>query len=78
LVLGLYHVAGSKGKKSKRSSVNAAAANGFEMGTANGPVDYEWIPKETLQVLQKTPSPRSARRRAKKAAAGSDAPSESE
>lgn len=71
-VLAVYHVAGSKGKKSKRPAAsNASAAPGFEMGTANGPVDYEWIPKETLQVLQKTPSPRSARRRAGKKAASS-------
>jgi len=78
-VLGLYHAVGSKGKKSKRPAAGAqSGANGFEMGTANGPVDYEWIPKETLQVLQKTPSPRSSRRRGKKAAADSGASGESD
>lgn len=73
-LLAIYHVAGSKGKKSKRPQASSASAGtaGFEMGTANGPVDMQWIPKETLQVIQKTPSPRSARRRAgKKSAAAS-------
>merc|ERR1719431_2501247 len=79
-VLAIYHLSGSKSKKTKRSPASAASSTpGFETGTANGPVDYEWIPKETLQVLQKTPSPRSARRRAKKAAASaSEGASESE
>nr|CAB3266611.1 translocon-associated protein subunit alpha-like [Phallusia mammillata] len=66
-LLGLYHVAGSK-KRGKRINPNkpaSADSPSFETGTANGPVDYAWIPEETLKAMSKaTPSPkRSPRKR---------------
>merc|ERR1712183_118175 len=71
-LFGLFHLCGGKkkGGKSKRPQ----AATPLDVGTDN--VDYEWIPKETLQALQKTPSPRSARRRKNKTVASSASESE--
>lgn len=66
-ILGLYHVTSSKTKRTKRSQSSSNVTNGgLEIGTTGGPVDYGWIPQETLKVLQKTPSPRLSRRKGKK------------
>jgi len=71
-LFGLFHLCGGKKKGGKSKRPQAAAT--LDVGSDN--VDYEWIPKETLQALQKTPSPRTARRRKNKTAASSASESE--
>jgi len=50
IILGVYQL--TKGKRrrgKKRTLLNANKP--AETGTKNGPVDYSWIPEETLQIL---------------------------
>ncbi|XP_018667241.2 translocon-associated protein subunit alpha [Ciona intestinalis] len=77
-LFGLYHLVGSKGRKTKKRSapsVTATSPNGnvVETGT-NGPVDYKWIPEETLKAMNKgSPSPgRSPRKRHTKKASAAE------
>ena len=56
-ILGLYHVTSSKTKRTKRSQSSSNVTNGgLEIGTTGGPVDYGWIPQETLKVLRELKS----------------------
>jgi len=71
-LFGLFHLCGGKKKGGKSKRPQAAAT--LDVGSDN--VDYEWIPKETLQALQKTPSPRTARRRKNKTVPSSGSESE--
>ena len=53
-MLGFYQLASSKTKRGKRPAVSHAVNSngpGFETGTTNGPVDFSWIPKETLDLM---------------------------
>lgn len=59
VVFGINYAFISKG--TKRSF--AAAGEMFEQGTQNGDVDYDWIPKETLNNINKTSPRRSPRQR---------------
>ncbi|CAK8685259.1 unnamed protein product [Clavelina lepadiformis] len=73
ILLGVFHNVSGKsrrGKKRNTPSANATTLNKvqLETGTTNGPVDYNWIPEETLKAINKgTPSPRrSPKKRANK------------
>ena len=51
-MLGTYHFTkGKRRKGKKRGLLNSSKP--MDTGTKNGPVDYSWIPEETLQVLSK-------------------------
>jgi len=73
MLLGAQQVASSWGKK-KRSTPRAPVV---EMGTQNkGDVDFDWLPKETLQELNRSPgrspkSNKSPRQRRSKRSTGS-------
>lgn len=47
-LFGVFHLCG--GKKKGRKSKRPQAATTLDVGSDN--VDYEWIPKETLQALR--------------------------
>lgn len=52
LVVGQQYLLGSSGKR-KRTAIKKT----IETGTGNdNSIDYEWLPQETLRVLQKSPS----------------------
>uniref|UniRef100_A0A0A1WJG2 Translocon-associated protein subunit alpha n=2 Tax=Zeugodacus cucurbitae TaxID=28588 RepID=A0A0A1WJG2_ZEUCU len=51
LVIGQQYLLGSSGKRKR-----AAAKKTIETGTANDSnIEYEWLPQETLRVLQQSP-----------------------
>lgn len=51
LVIGQQYLLGSSGKRKR-----AAAKRTIETGTANDSnIEYEWLPQETLRVLQQSP-----------------------
>jgi len=76
LFFGVYHMSGSKSKSKRSPAASAAANGGMEVGTDSGEVDYGWIPEDTLKAMHKTPSPRTTRKRGKKAAAAQASESE--
>jgi len=69
IIFGINYAFVSKG--SKRSYQPTGEA--FEQGTQNGDVDYDWIPKETLNNINKASPRRSPRQRRAQRNAGSSA-----
>lgn len=70
VIFGINYTFVSKGKKGSFMPKNEA----FEQGTQNGDVDYDWIPKETLDNINKASPRRSPKqRRAQRNAGSSDA-----
>lgn len=68
VIFGINYAFTSKSKKS------ASKSEAFEQGTQNGDVDYDWIPKETLNDFNKASPRRSPKqRRAQRNAGSSDA-----
>ena len=54
LFLGIYQFTKGKRRRSKKKGGLFSGNKPAEVGTTkNGPVDYSWIPEETLQVLSR-------------------------
>ncbi|XP_018801302.1 PREDICTED: translocon-associated protein subunit alpha [Bactrocera latifrons] len=57
LVIGQQYLLGSSGKRKR-----AAAKKTIETGTANDSnIEYEWLPQETLRVLQQSPKSKTSK-----------------